>query len=147
MTPAQIAAVQRSFSLVVPIKEKAAALFYDRLFTIDPTAKPLFKNDMDAQGRKLMTALASVVAALGNPSSIIPAIQNLGRRHVAYGVEDHHYASVGAALLWTLEVGLGAEFTAEVKDAWADAYKLLSDVMKDAAEQVDLPLKVSARRD
>jgi hemoglobin-like flavoprotein len=137
MSPTQVAAVQRTFSLVVPIKEQAAAMFYERLFSIDPTTKPLFKGDMKDQGRKLMAALATVVTGLNNSSSILPAVQALGRRHVGYGVKDEHYASVGAALLWTLEKGLGDEFTPDVKGAWADAYGLLAGVMKDAAAQAD----------
>jgi hemoglobin-like flavoprotein len=137
MSPTQVAAVQRTFSLVVPIKEKAAALFYERLFAIDPSTKPLFKGDVKEQGRKLMSALATVVTGLNNPSSIVPTVQALARRHVGYGVKDEHYASVGSALLWTLEKGLGDEFTPDVKGAWTDAYGLLAGVMKEAAAQAD----------
>jgi len=135
MTPLQVAAVQRSFSLVVPIKEKAAEIFYDRLFAVDPSLKKMFKGDMKDQGRKLMSALALVVTGLANPASILPKVEELGRKHVAYGVEDRHYDTVGGALLWTLEKGLGDKFTPDVKEAWAAAYTLLATVMKDAAKK------------
>lgn len=133
MTPLQVAAVQRTFSLVVPIKEKAAELFYARLFELDPSLKPMFKGDMKQQGMKLMSALALVVTGLSKPETILPAVEDLGRKHFDYGVQDHHYDKVGAALLWTLEQGLGAEFTPDVKAAWTAAYTLLANVMKDAA--------------
>jgi len=135
MTPLQVAAVQRSFSLVVPIKEKAAEIFYDRLFSVDPSLKKMFKGDIKEQGKKLMSALALVVTGLANPASILPKVEELGRKHVAYGVEDRHYDTVGGALLWTLEKGLGDKFTPDVKEAWAAAYTLLATVMKDAAKK------------
>jgi len=133
MTPLEVAAVQSSFSLVVPIKEKAAEIFYGRLFATDPSLKKLFKGDMKEQGRKLMSTLALVVTGLANPKSILPAVEALGAKHVAYGVEDRHYETVGAALLWTLEQGLGDKFTPDVKAAWTAAYTLLASVMKAAA--------------
>lgn len=135
MTPAQINAVQRTFALVIPIKEKAAELFYDRLFSIDPSARPLFKGDLAEQGKKLMLALAMVVAGLTDLSRVVPVAKDLARRHVGYGVEDHHYDTVGSALLWTLGQGLGKEFTSEVQEAWTAAYTTLASVMKDAAHE------------
>lgn len=134
MTPAQIAAVQRTFTLVLPIKEQAAELFYGRLFTLDPALKPLFKNDMAEQGRKLMAALSTIVVGLNDLPRIVPVAQSLGRRHVGYGVKDGHYDTVGSALLWTLEQGLNKEFTPEVREAWMAAYTTLASVMKAAAK-------------
>lgn len=133
MTPDQIAVVQSSFARVVPIKEQAAALFYDRLFTIDPLTRTMFKSDIAEQGNKLMAALGMVVAGLQNLPKILPAVQDMARRHATYGVEDRHYDSVGQALLWTLQQGLGPEFNAEVSDAWATAYTTLAGAMKAAA--------------
>jgi hemoglobin-like flavoprotein len=135
MTPTQIAHVQRTFSLVVPIKEKAAELFYNRLFTLDPSLKPLFKGDITEQGRKLMAAIATVVTGLTDLPKIVPIAQDMGRRHVGYGVKDAHYDTVAAALLWTLEQGLGKEFTPEVREAWTQAYTTLAGVMKAAANE------------
>jgi hemoglobin-like flavoprotein len=136
MTPEQITLVQTSWQKVVPIKEKAAELFYGKLFEMDPTLKPLFKGDMVEQGRKLTTMLNTVVVKLNNLGDIVPAVQDLGRRHVKYGVKDAHYATVGGALLWTLGAGLGDAFTDEVKEAWTTAYTILSGAMKEAAASV-----------
>ncbi len=129
MTPNDIDLVQSSFAKVVPIKEAAAELFYGRLFEIAPEVKPLFKGDMKEQGRKLMMTLGVVVNGLKDLPSIVPAAEALAVKHNAYGVEPAHYEVVGAALLWTLEQGLGPDFTPATKAAWTSAYGTLSGVM------------------
>jgi hemoglobin-like flavoprotein len=133
MTPQQKTLVKESFAKVEPIADQAAALFYQNLFAKDPALKPLFKGDMQEQGRKLMKMIAAAVNGLDRLDSIVPAVQDLGRRHVAYGVRPEHYDTVGAALLLTLEQGLGAAFTPEAKQAWATVYGVLAKTMKDAA--------------
>ena len=135
MSPEQIASVQSSWDKVKPISDQAAALFYERLFELDPGVRPLFKGDMQAQGQKLMTMLNTAVVGLDRLDAIVPAVADLGRRHVDYGVTAEHYDTVGAALLWTLEQGLGDAFTEEVKSAWTVAYTTLADVMKAAAAE------------
>jgi nitric oxide dioxygenase len=129
MTPDQIALVQQSFSKVAPISEQAAKLFYGRLFEIAPEVKPLFRNNMADQGHKLMATLAVVVGGLGKLEMVLPAASALAKKHVAYGVTPQHYQPVGAALLWTLEQGLGPDWTPELAKAWSDAYTTLSDFM------------------
>jgi nitric oxide dioxygenase len=129
MTPAQVKSVQDSFAAVAPISAQAAAMFYGRLFEIAPEVRPLFRGDMAEQGRKLMATLAVVVNGLTDLDAILPAASALARRHVAYGVTPAHYAPVGDALLWTLERGLGPQWTPEVATAWAAAYATLSDFM------------------
>jgi hemoglobin-like flavoprotein len=135
MTPEQIETVQTTWRAVVPIADKAADLFYDRLFVIDPKLRPLFPEDLSEQKKKLMTMIGRVVTALRDVSGIVPAVQDLGRRHVGYGVKDEDYTTVASALLWTLEQGLGAGWTPSVKDSWVAAYTLLSGVMIDAGKQ------------
>ncbi|MFZ0608477.1 MAG: globin family protein [Xanthobacteraceae bacterium] len=133
MTPDQIKAVQQSFAKVAPISEQAAALFYGRLFEIAPAVKPLFRGDMKEQGRKLMATLAVVVGGLSNLETILPAASALAKRHVGYGVSAAHYAPVGEALLWTLERGLGSDWTPQLAAAWSTAYGILSTYMIDEA--------------
>ena len=128
----QITLGQDTFDKIRPISEKAAKLFYNRLFELDPSLKSLFKGDMKTQGKMLMQMLDYAVTGLDRLDTIILAIQNLGIRHAGYGVKDEYYETVGEALLWTLEQGLGKDFTPDVKDAWVEAYKLLSDIMKSA---------------
>ena len=128
----QITLVQDTFDKVRPISEEAAKLFYNRLFELAPSLKSLFKGDMKTQGRMLMQMLDYAVTGLDRLDTIVLAIQNLGIRHAGYGVKDEYYETVGEALLWTLEQGLGKDFTPDVKDAWVEAYKLLSDIMKSA---------------
>lgn len=129
MTPHQIDLVQTSFKKVMPIAAKAADLFYDRLFEIAPELRPLFPKDLSSQKLKLMTMLGTAVTNLHQLETILPAVKELGQRHNGYGVTPAHYAPVGAALLWTLETGLGADFTPEVKTAWTETYVALSGVM------------------
>ncbi len=135
LTPAQKTLVQESFATIAPIADDAAVLFYRRLFEIDPSLEPMFKGDMAEQRRKLMQMLAMAVKGLDRLDQLVPAVQELGRRHVGYGVIDEHYNTVGAALLWTLETGLGAAFTPEVKDAWATVYGILASTMQEAAKE------------
>jgi hemoglobin-like flavoprotein len=133
MTPEQKTLVQESFKKVVPISDQAAALFYGRLFELDPALKPLFKGDMTQQGRLLMAMIGTAVGGLDDLGAIVPAVQALGARHKKYGVADKDYDTVAAALLWTLEKGLGAAFTPSVKDAWVAVYGVLAGTMKQAA--------------
>ena len=129
MQQEQIKAIQESFAKVVPISEQAAALFYGRLFEIAPTLKPLFRGDMTEQGHKLMKTLGVVVNGLANLESVLPAASALAKRHVDYGVKAADYSPVGAALLWTLERGLGEQWTPPLAAAWTEAYTILSDFM------------------
>jgi hemoglobin-like flavoprotein len=129
VTPQQVTLIQQSFAKVAPISEQAAALFYGRLFEIAPQVKPLFRGDMKGQGLKLMATLAVVVNGLTNLETILPAASALAKKHVTYGVEAEHYAPVGAALLWTLERGLGADWTPDLAAAWTAAYTTLSGYM------------------
>src|SRR5215472_7556402 len=135
MTPEQKRLVQESFARVLPIKEQAAALFYDRLFTLDPSLKPLFKGDIKRQGALLMAMIATAVNGLDRLDDIVPAVQQLGRRHAGYGVKREHYGTVATALLWTLEQGLGEAWTAPMKEAWTACYGVLAEVMQKAAAE------------
>ncbi|MBW4661438.1 MAG: HAMP domain-containing protein [Drouetiella hepatica Uher 2000/2452] len=134
----QVALVQSSFEKVKPIADKAAELFYQRLFELSPDLRPLFKGDMKQQERKLMATLALAVEGLRQPEQIIATVQDLGRRHAGYGVKDEYYDTVGEALLWTLAQGLDEEFTVLVRKAWEEAYTFLSEIMKVAAAELEL---------
>jgi len=129
MTPDDVELVQSTFEQVRPISQEAAGMFYGRLFEIAPEVKPLFKGDMAEQGRKLMATLAVVVGSLHSLPTILPAVSTLAKKHVEYGVKPSHYAAVGAALLWTLERGLGVAWTPDAATAWTNAYTTLSNFM------------------
>jgi hemoglobin-like flavoprotein len=133
MTLSQVALVQDSWMKVLPIADTAAALFYARLFALDPELKALFRGDMKQQGRKLMAMMSVAVHGLGRLETIVPALQDLGRRHAGYGVKDRYYERVGAAFLWALGQALGETFTPDVENAWSAAYGLLAQTMRDAA--------------
>jgi len=135
MTPEQKTLVKESFDKVLPIADVAAELFYGRLFELDPSLRQLFHGDMKEQGRKLMTMIRVAVANLDRLDDIVPAVEALGERHARYGVEDSQYATVGEALIWTLQKGLGDAFTPETRQAWIEVYGLLSSVMQNAAHR------------
>ena len=132
MTPEKVGLVQSTWSKVVPIKETAAELFYGRLFELDPSLRALFNGDLKDQGRKLMTMINVAVGSLDKLDTIVPAVKDLGRRHAGYGVQAAHYGTVAAALLWTLEKGLGDSFTPAVKEAWTETYMVLATTMQGA---------------
>ena len=130
MTTQQIKLVQDSFRQVAPIAETAAQLFYARLFELDPDLELLFKGNLSEQGRKLMQMLALAVSSLDRMEQLLPVVRSLGSRHVAYGVRDKDYGTVGQALLWTLQKGLGDAFTPDVEAAWSNVYATLASAMQ-----------------
>jgi hemoglobin-like flavoprotein len=133
MTPRQENLIRTSWAQVAPIADVAATIFYDRLFELDPSLRPMFAHtDSAGQRRNLMQTLTVVVKSIDRLGEIVPAVQALGRRHAGYGVKPEHFATVGQALLDTLAVGLGEAFTPDVREAWATAYGVLADVMMEA---------------
>jgi hemoglobin-like flavoprotein len=135
MTNEQIILVRASFEKIAPIAQQAAALFYAKLFDLDPTLFRLFKGDIKEQGKKLMQVISYAVGNLDRIDELVPQVRALGARHTGYGVEERHYETVGTALLWTLEKALGRDFTAPVRAAWAALYNLLAATMKDGARR------------
>ncbi len=136
ITPAQIDLVKETWGKVIPISETASRLFYDRLFETSPQLAPMFYGvDLVSQRQKLVKAINMVVMSLERIDSLIPSIHDLGRRHLNYGAEEAHYAQVGAALLWTLETGLGEDWSEAAETAWTNAYQLLASVMLEGAKE------------
>jgi hemoglobin-like flavoprotein len=135
VTAAQKTLVQDSFKSIATIADDAAVLFYQRLFELDPRLRPMFRGDMAEQRKKLMQMITAAVKGLDRLEQLVPVVEDLGRRHAGYGVAEEHYDTVGAALLWTLEAGLGRAFTAEVQEAWTAVYGLLATTMKNAARE------------
>ena len=130
---AQQQLVRTSFATLAVMPEVAGALFYERLFALNPQFQPLFKNDMRLQGVKLMTMLAMVVYNLPELSQILPTVRDLAVRHVKYGVKLPDYDVLRDALLWTLKEALGEDFTPEAREAWTVCYDELAGEMKAAA--------------
>lgn len=145
MDDTQIEMIQASFAKVAPIADTAADIFYTRLFEIAPEVKPMFTGDIKEQGKKLMTTLGVVVNGLKDFDKIVPVAQQLAVKHVDYGVKAEHYQPVGEALIFTLEKGLGDDFTPELKAAWLGAYTTLSGVMIDAAYPAEIEPAVAAQ--
>ena len=133
MTPSDREIVRASFAEVAILPEVAGALFYERLFTLNPEFRALFKHDMRVQGVKLMSMLDVIVYHLDDPDEILPALREMGERHAGYGVKDVDYDAVRDSLLWMLEQVLGEGFTPAVRDAWAACYEELAQKMTPAS--------------
>lgn len=119
--------VRETFALIAQDADGFAELFYNRLFIIDPSLRSLFTSDMREQGKKLTMMLSVAVASLDRLNALVPQIENLGQRHLKYGVKLQHYATVGQAMLSTLEAVLGERYTPEVHEAWLTIYTVLAD--------------------
>jgi hemoglobin-like flavoprotein len=136
MTPERLRLIRESWREIEPAAADAATLFYEKLFELDPAAKSLFRAaDMDAQRVKLVAMLAVIVDATENEERLVNALAALGRRHAGYGARDADYDSVGVALLWMLDRALGGRFTPELRDAWAEMYRLIAGIMRRAGER------------
>jgi hemoglobin-like flavoprotein len=133
MTPEQVQIIKLTFAQAMINKDQVGRIFYDRLFTIAPETRPLFKGDIDAQSRKLMDTLALAIGMLRDMPSLVVTLETLARRHVEYGVRDEHYDKVGDALMWTLQQGLGPAFTPEARTAWVALYGAVAQIMRNAA--------------
>jgi hemoglobin-like flavoprotein len=134
MTPETIRLVRASFAQIAPVGDVTARLFYDRLFTLDPSIRRLFPEDLGKQKQALMATLKLAVDHLDRPDELVPLVEQLGVRHARYGVQPAHYPLVSSALLWTLEQGLGPAFSSAACEAWVAVYELLATTMQAAAE-------------
>jgi hemoglobin-like flavoprotein len=133
MTSQEITLVKDSFCKIGPSAEQVAALFYARLFELDPSLRHLFRGDMTTQGCKFIQMITNVIGALDRGDVIASSLRQLGERHSRYGVRDENYATVGMALLWTLEKTLGPDFNPAVKSAWTATYAMFARTMMDGA--------------
>ena len=129
MTSQDIALIRESFRKIGPTADQVAALFYARLFELDPSLRQLFHGDMTTQGCKFMQMIGRAIESLDQSEVVSETLRQLGERHARYGVRDDHYATVGVALLWTLEKSLGSSFTPAVKSAWTATYALFTRTM------------------
>ncbi len=136
--PTTIDQVQTTWREVEQIAPIAAALFYDHLFAADPSLRPMFRGDMTEQGEKLMQMIGAAVQKLDKPRALVHVLEALGRRHHDYGVRPSHYDTVGAALLQTLSMGLGDQFTPAVEQAWVEVYGVMAETMMAAADSSNM---------
>ena len=146
MNVRQIVLVRSTFALVQPIASDAAALFYDHLFQVDPTLRPLFEGDMTHQGQRLMGMIGSALQLLDRPAALLHVLRSLGARHAGYRVRPEHYDAVGTALILTLEQSLGAAFTPEARAAWVDLYGVIARTMLEGAREQALAAGAGRRR-
>jgi hemoglobin-like flavoprotein len=134
----QIQLVRASFAAIRLTVDQPGALFYDNLFAADPSLRTLFHGSIAHQGQRLMMMIGSALELLDRPATLLPVLRQLGARHAGYGVKQSHYATVGGALIKTLEQGLGVAFTEDARAAWVELYGVISRTMIDAAQREPL---------
>jgi len=128
--------LRKTFAIVERQSHVAALVFYQRLFEINPMLRPLFKTDIELQAAKLMDMLALALSLLEKPDELLETLEELGARHVIYGVRTEHYDTTGEALLAMLSTVLGKEFTTETRRAWTELYQLIAATMLRGAARV-----------
>lgn len=133
LTQRQVSLIQQSFTKVEPIADTAAEIFYAKLFEYDPSLKSLFKNNMKSQGRMLMSTLKVAVKGLDDLDALVPVLQKLAKKHLDYRVKVDDYTPVGNALIYTLNKGLGKDFDDQTRKAWVNLYRIIAQVMREAA--------------
>lgn len=135
LTPEIQQQLKDSFTLAAPHAEQLAATFYDRLFTLAPEVRPMFKGDMKLQQQKLIDMLAWIVTHVNEPELLRGALAEAGRRHAEYGAKPDHFAPVGSALMYCLSATLGDRLTPEAEEAWIEAYAYFAREMEEAGAQ------------
>lgn len=135
VTDEQKGLVQSSFKKLQPHADKAAKMFYEKLFETAPELKAMFQSDPGDQATLFMSMLKTAVSGLDNPHKLIPDLEELGRRHGGYGVSDADYDPFGGALLWMLKENLAEAFTDETQQAWIAVYELISGIMSQASAE------------
>lgn len=130
LTRQEVKLIQESWDQVAPQADMVADLFYNHLFLLDPNLEALFHNDMRRQGEKLTAMLGMLVLELDDLAQTLPTMRRLGETHAGYGVKAQHYTTVGEALLWTLQMGLGDAFTPETEAAWYKMYEWVATAMQ-----------------
>jgi hemoglobin-like flavoprotein len=136
MTPEQKWMVRRSFPAIATLSRAISMLFYGRLFQVDPSLRPMFKQDIEVQGRKLMDMLSALMSHIDSIEDMIPLLKALGQRHVGYGVRPEHYPLVANSLIWAIAMALDEEFDPELRNAWKTLIELVAGVMKEGAAEV-----------
>jgi hemoglobin-like flavoprotein len=133
MTPTQRRLVRQTVGSLRDQAGPVSLLFYGRLFELDPSARRLFHNDLELQGRKVIETLNWMAESLDRFDSMTARLAELGRQHAGYGVRPDQYESVTAALLWAISQALGPDFDAATRDSWKLALSAVSEAMKSGA--------------
>ena len=136
MTPQEKQLVRESFQRIGEVAGPLSLLFYGRLFELDPSLRPMFRQDIEIQGRKLMDMLTAVIGGLDDLDGLTPVFRAMGQRHAGYGVLPRHYETVERALIWALGQALEADFAPEVRSAWRSVIRLIGTSMREGAAEL-----------
>jgi len=135
MTPRQILLIQTSFAKVYLAGDRPAQMFFERLFTLAPEARRLFKADPVSLRGKFVDMLATMLATLRNPQNMGALLYATAKAHADYGATPAHYELVRECLLWTLRQQLGPAFKPETEEAWSALYTEVANTMQEIAAE------------
>lgn len=133
MNQVQIQLVQSSWSDVISGNESAGEYFYEILFTLDPSLKSLFNEDIKTQARKFVSMITFISFKLNDFEAVLAEAKALGKRHKHYSVDPKSYDVVEKALITALSQSLKENWTKETEAAWLWVYGQLRDTMIEAA--------------
>lgn len=125
--------VQQSFALLEPALEPLMDLFFARLFQMEPSLRNLFPNDLSHHKRIFCRTLALIICEMEELAQLDTRVEELGKLYIALGLDAGAYDTLGAALVWTVEIGLGEAFTLEMRTAWSLFYGEMAKGIRVAA--------------
>jgi hemoglobin-like flavoprotein len=126
MNERNILIIKNSWSYLITKTDEVGALFYQKLFELDPVLKPMFQNDIDSQIQKFTDMITFMVLKLQNMTEFQRDLNSLAARHVGYGTQPKHYQVTGKALLLALEGSLGEMWDNETNSAWTELYDFIA---------------------
>lgn len=128
-----VALIRDSVAVVEPRANEVASHFYSTLFSLSPESRELFPASLQVQGSRLLRALVRVMQMVDRSDELVPLLRQLGRDHRKFGVTSRQYDAVGAALVAAMARYAGPAWTADVEQAWSDAYAVIAGTMLESA--------------
>jgi len=128
MTETTKAIVKSTAPLLKDKGEEITTVMYKNLFSKYPEAKELFKNATPDQYIKLANMVYAYASNIDKLENLQKGINKVAQIHIDTKILPEHYPWVGESLLIAIKDVLGDRATAEVMDAWAEAYDFLAKV-------------------
>ncbi|WP_024615335.1 globin domain-containing protein [Clostridium sp. Ade.TY] len=129
-------------STVPSLKEHGLEItttFYKNMFENNPEVKPLFNMDRQKSGKQPKALAMTILAAaenIDNLEVLLPVVQKIGEKHCNANIKKEHYPIVGENLLRAIKDVLGDTATAEVLEAWGQAYGVIAKIFIDVEKDI-----------
>ena len=107
---------------------------YERLFK-DEHIRDLFNHSNQGKDGAQVHALAGAILAyaqnIDNLGVLLPTVERIAQKHIGYNILPEHYPFVARALMGALADVLGDALTADITNAWGEAYWFLADILQE----------------